>query len=1082
MKKIIYFYLMFSLLFCVSGFAQMKTVTGKVKEYGTNDPLPGVSVIVENSTIGTVTNIDGEYMLKVPSDAQVLVFSFIGMEKIVEQINGRNLINVDLKPVNQKVGEVMVVAYGTTTRESFTGSAGNIKAETLSKRQVSDLTQSLTGQVAGVQSISTTGQPGESATVRIRGTGSMSASNRPLYVVDGVPFDGNISTINPSDIASLTVLKDASSSAIYGARGANGVVLITTKKGKSKEAIIKVDAKWGSNKRAVPNYDVMTDPAMYYETFYKALYNGQFQNGKTSDEAHTFANENLFNKDNGGLGYNVYTYPKGETLIGKDFKINPNAKLGYSDEEYYYLPDNWYDELFDKGNLRQEYNVSLSGSSSKINYYFSAGYLDDSGIIDGSGFKRYSTRLNADYQAKEWLKIGTNFGYTNYDKKAPTLQTAWGSSGNLFHVSNLMAPIYPMYVRNVDGSIKKDQNGITIYDFGTTTNQSRAFMGLSNPGITMKLDDYSQKNDAISSKYYATLNVIDGLKFTTNIGLNVSNTRILNLYNGFYGGSAINEGDVILRNKRNIGVNQQYLLNYKKSFDVHHLAILAGYEAYELTMQRSRIESKKLYNPYIAEIGNSIYSPATVDSYTYKYATEGFLARLQYDYENKYFISGSFRRDASSRFHPDNRWGNFGSIAGAWIISKESFFQNFNAKWINNLKLKLSYGIQGNDNLMYSGINVYDDYLYNMNFYPYVDQYKIESSNGEYAPSFYYKGNKDITWETSKSLNAGVEFDLFDFRLNGNIDYFRRETSDMLYYQPVPLSLGYSSMPTNVGSMVNKGVEAVLNYQLVKHHKVQVDVNFNATHYTNEVTELAPSIVKEGMKRSMRIIKVGGSLYNSYLRKYAGVDKQTGEALYYQFNENGDYELNDDGSKIITTSWDTAGKTELGCTLADVYGGFGISVTAYGFDISTSFSYQLGGKIYDWSYQQLMHSGDESGQNWHKDILNAWSDTNKNSNIPRINNIDVSSQQYSSRFLTSSNFLSLNNLTIGFTIPKKITEKIKIGSARIYFAGDNLMLLTKRKGLDPRQTLGGISGTGATTGTHIYSAIRTISGGVTLTF
>ncbi len=971
---------------------------------------------------------------------------------------------------SQALEEVMVVAYGTAKKSAFTGSASTMKAEKIAERQVANVTNALAGQVAGVQGVSANGQPGKAATIRIRGIGSMSSSSSPLYVVDGVPYDGDIAAINPNDIESMSVLKDASASAIYGARGANGVVLITTKKGTAREAVVTVDAKWGSNSRAVPQYNVMKDPAMYYETAYKALYNSKAYAGGSAADARAYALKNIFSSDNGGVGYQVYTTPNGEDFIGTDGRINPNATLGYSDGSYYYTPDDWYDNTFNKGNLRQEYNATVSGASEKINYYFSLGYLDDAGIISGSGFTRYTGRSKVDYQAKSWLKIGANMAYTYYDSKAPDAQDKWGSSGNLFYITDLIAPVYPIYVRNNDGSIKVDNRGYTVYDFGNSTGQVRPFMPMANPGVTLELDKFHAYTDVLNTKFYAIVDLYKGLQFTANVGVNSSNQRSSILNNPFYGGAVGSEGYVKVKNERNIGLNQQYLLTYKQSFGSHNIDALVGYESYNLKIQEMEGSNKKLYNPFIGELSNAIQTPPTVSSSTDTYSTLGILARVQYDYDGKYFASASYRRDASSRFHPDHRWGNFGSVGAAWLINKEEFFKDLDATWIDLLKIKASYGVQGNDNLLLTdGITP--------NYYAYLDQYTVSNSAGDFATSFTYKGNKDITWETSYSFNAGLEFTLFKERLSGSFEYFSRKTVDLLYNQPVPISLGYSTIPMNVGSMRNAGVELDLNADIIRTKDLTWSFNLNMTHYKNKILDLAETAKNNGgIKSSVTIRNVGGSLYNAYLVKDAGVDPETGKALYYVDPDNGDMTTTDDFS--------AAKQSDLGSTLPKIYGGFGTSVQYRGFDVSVGLSYQLGGKVYDYSYQQLMHSGEANtaGTNWHKDILNAWSETNKGSNIPRISSADKRNQDLSSRFLQSSNYLSLNSVMVGYTFPKKWTTKFMVNNLRIFFSGDNVALIASRKGLDARQNLGvAYFGNDDAVGAK-YSALRSLSGGISVTF
>ena len=415
------------------------------------------------------------------SSAKTLVVSFVGMK--AQEIGVKPKVNVVLEGDNQMLDEVMIVAYGTAKKSAFTGSAATIKSEKITSRQTSNVTNALSGQVAGVQTTSNSGQPGKDAEVRIRGIGSISASNKPLYVVDGVPYDGEISAISTSDIESMTVLKDAASNALYGARGANGVILITTKKGKSGEARVSLDAKWGVNKRGVPNYETINDPAKFYELNYSSIYNADLKGYAAAGDlagANAYANQALLSGTY--LGYQVYSVPTGELLIGMDGKLNPKATLGYSDGTYYYIPDNWSDEIFEN-NVRQEYNLSVSGASDKMNYYMSAGYLDDQGIVPNSGFQRYSARLKADYQVKPWLKLGANVSFTHYDSREQDTEGGT-SNANIFYASNIMGAIYPMYIRDAQGNIMTDNRGFQRYDYGKKgqdTNGSRNTIPNANP-------------------------------------------------------------------------------------------------------------------------------------------------------------------------------------------------------------------------------------------------------------------------------------------------------------------------------------------------------------------------------------------------------------------------------------------------------------------------------------------------------------------------------------------------------------------------------------------------------------------------
>ena len=883
----------------------------------------------------------------------------------------------------------------------------------------------------------------------------MSASNEPLYVVDGVPFDGGIETINPQDIETMTVLKDAASNALYGARGANGVILITTKKGViGSKARVDIDAKWGTNRRAIPNYDVMTDPNMYYETYYKSVLASM---GDNADPANVSANVQKY------LAYPIYSVPNGEDLFTVDGKINPNATLGavYNDS-YYLQPDDWYNELFDKGNLRQEYNVRVSGASQKSTYYLSAGYLDDSGIIPNSGFKRFTLRTSNDYQVNDYIKVGTNMSYTNAVNKTPRDQSG-SSTGNLFYVSNMIAPIYPLYVRDANGNIMTDSHGFTVYDFGNGTypGLGRPFMGNSNPASMLALDKREYNYDVFSGRAFINLDIVKGLKATANWGIDLDNTRYTNLYNSYYGQYSTTGGIIYVGATRSLSINQQYLLTYNNSFGEHNVDALVGFESYNYKYSYLQGSKEKLYNPNITEIDNAISNPQ-VGSYTQNYATQGILARIQYNYANKYFASASYRRDASSRFHPDNRWGNFWSVGGGWLMNKESFLED--QEWIDMLKFKLSYGVQGNDNL---NLSVSHNYNY------YTDHFTIADSNGDFALSMSYKGNKDITWETSHSFNTGFDFDFFNGRLGGTMEYFQRKTTDMLYNRPVPSSLGYSSIPMNVGSMMNRGFELDLYGDIIRTSNVIWSMNFNLTSLKNKILKLHPDLKGEMISGSY-IYREGESSYQMYLRKYAGVDKTTGEALYYidEKDENGNIT-----GVTTTTNGANATRYATGDILPKVYGGFGTTLNVYGFDLSISFAYQLGGRVYDNTYASLMHGGTSSdaGKNWHKDILNAWSPENQNTNIPRLNYSDKYTNYLSDRFLTSSDYLSINNISFGYTLPKQLTRKVGASNLRLYMAIDNVAVFSARKGLDPRQSY-------STTENSNYSPIRSISGGISMSF
>ncbi len=974
-------------------------------------------------------------------------------------------LKIVLKSDTEVLDEVIVTAYGTSTKGTFTGSASVMKADKIEKRQVSNVSNALAGAVAGVQILSDNGQPGESAKVRIRGVGSINAGMEPLYVVDGVPYDGELSSINSADIETMTVLKDAASTALYGARGANGIIMITTKKGTSGKARINFDAKWGVNSRAIKTYDVMTSPKNYIETAYQSIYNSQISLGYSPEDANIRANKILPSGASGGLGYQVYTTAPGELLVGSNGKLNPNATLGYSDGQYYYTPDNWADETF-QNNLRQEYNLSAAGGSDKGTYYFAFGYLDDQGVISGSGFKRLNGRFKGDYKLYSWLKIGANVSYVNTESRYPGDQdaNATASSGNAFYIANNMAPIYPLYVRGADKQIMLN-NGRKVYDYGDgqSTNFSRSFMSIANPSGDLIYNKREYLSDVINANWFAEITPITGLTISARYGLNIDNTRQNEMGNAYMGQSASYGGTAYQAAIRTYGFDQQYVANYQFALkDVHHFDVTAGYDGYSYEYTLLEGSGQNLYNPESFYLGNVI-DKFTIGGKKDLYSTKGFFGRVNYSYNDTYFGNVSYRRDASSRFAPENRWGNFWSASVAWMLTRESFMEDIT--WVNMLKLKASFGQQGNDDILYPGV------LLEKNYYPWLDQYKMTGANGTFADgTLLYKGNPDITWETSTSYNIGADFGLFNNKLNGSIEYFGRKSKDMLYNRPTAGSLGYTAVPMNVGSMTNSGVEIDLNYQIMANKKFNWSVNLNATFVKNKINKLHPDLNGK-LIDSDRIYEEGESMYRMYLVDYAGVDEKTGEALYWAKDDN--------GNAIKTPEYSTAENYKVATDdmMPTVYGGLGTTFEAYGFDASIQLSYQLGGKIYDTGYRRLMHGGASSsaGWNWHKDIYNAWTPENPTSNIPRLNANDKYTNSASTRWLTSSDYLSINNITVGYTLPQQLVKKVMLDKVRVYFTADNVALISARKGLDPRQSY--ISAT-----TALYTPIRTISGGISLTF
>ncbi len=1078
MKKLLFFLL--SVVMCSAAiYAQQpeRIITGTVLSAEDDEPMVGATVTPypKGSGNATATDIDGMFAVSVTPNCTELHVTFVGMKPEAVKV-GTSPMVIKLSAAENRLDEVIAVAYGTAKRSEYTGSASVVKADQISDALVSSVTSVLNGKVAGVQTLSSNGAPGEAPSIRIRGVGSINASSNPLIVLDGVPFDGTMADIAPSDVESMTVLKDAASTALYGARGANGVVLITTKRGSSGEAQVTFDARWGANSRGIPNYNVIKNTNQYYELAYEALYNEAYFNTAATAGNALESWRSAANSVYTATGYKVYTIPAGEYLIGRNGKVNPNATLGYSDGVNYFTPDDWSKYSFTNG-LRQEYNLGISGGTDKMKYFVSASYLGNEGIIVNSDYNRFSTRATVDYQAKSWLKIGTSMNYTYSASNTPGDMTLDypTSSGNAFFIANQMAPVYPMFVRSADGQIMHNElYGHRIYDYGdgTSTAYTRNFMSMANPigDLFYNKDEYL--TDVFDGKWYATLTPVEGLTITGNAGYYLTNMRYHGLTNPFYGQSAASHGSAYQYAQRTRSINWQALASYNHTFnDVHNMDLMVGYETYNLERESVSAIGYNLYDPNGWYVDNTIDERRGYGDRDIQYTTRGILARAKYNYAQRYFGHVSYRRDASSRFAPGHRWGNFFSVSAAWDIAKESFMEPA-AGIVDQLKFKASFGQNGNDNLG-SAVAYY---------YAWQDQYKITGADGVWSDAtLYFKGNKDITWEKSNAFNIGFDFSLFNGKLDGTIEYYQRQVSDMLFFLPTAPSLGYSSFPANVGSMRNNGFEIELNYNIFNTKNFTWSVNANLTSGANKIISLPKELVKDGQWiDGSRIYKKGHSMYNILLVEYAGVSEETGEALYWANMADGTRQKTTDFQACYSGNADKGileSRKETGNLMPKVYGGFGTTLYAYGVDFSMSFSYQAGGHLIDYTYLDLMHNCAESlvGNNLHVDALKRWTPENTKTNVPRIDAADYYTNSTSTRFLTSSDYLSLNNITLGYTFPQKWTRQIGIESIRLYGAAENVALWTARRGLDPRQ--GYLSSENST-----YSPMRTISGGIKVQF
>ena len=1050
-------------------------VSGVVTSAEDGQPIVGASIKIVGTHTGTVTDIEGNFSLNVQAGAK-LEISYIGM--IGKTVKATKNMKIVLEPDNHSLEEVLVVAFGTAKKSAFTGSAAVVGSEELSKKVATNVTDALVGSVPGLQLRGASGQPGsENSGINIRGIASMYAKTDPLVIVDGAPYPGNLSSIPTDDIESVTVLKDAASAALYGARGAAGVIMITTKNGKNKEAEVSIDMKWGVNSRAVPQYDIIKDPGQYYEAYYAQVYNNLINGGgMNAADANLKANQVMLSQ----LGYNVFTVPQNEQLIGTNGKLNPHATLGrtyeWNGEKYYMTAHDWNKAAY-KNALRQDYTISIKGSTDRSSFYTSLGYLSDDGVIDNSSYERVSARLKADYQAKKWLKVGVNAQYVHSDTKSnPNLSSETDATNLMYFVSSI-APIYPIYVRTVDANgkpvIKTDANEHEMYDYGNPKyyGVNRPFISNGNPLGANRYNKVESGFNQINGSVFADIKFAEWLKFNATSTIIYDMTDFSDYQNAYEGPKQGVNGELTKKNTADLRTNNTQTLTFMKSFGKHSFDALLGHEYYKLTRKYLLGEAEGGFSPSITEL-NAFANKKNNGSYKLNYNVEGFFGRAQYNYDDKYFASASYRRDASSRFAKENRWGNFWSIGGAWLINKEAWFE---APFVDELKVKASLGQQGNDNI--------GDWAY-------TDLYTLsKASNTLMSPTFWRVGNKDITWETTTNLNLGVEFSLFKHRLSGSFDFYTKKVADLLFWLSIPESQGSRGYYTNIGDMRNTGIEMVLTGVLVSTKDIDWSVTVNMSHNATKVLKL-PALKTEqygGFNASNDSktfgywYREGGPMYNAYLPSYAGVN-ENGEALYW-VDEKIDGNATTTGVQpakskdYTTTSLNKASYYEQGSLLPKVFGGLSTNFRFKRFDLSATFDYQLGGKVYDIQYSSLMSpcsAAGEAGHAIHKDYINSWSPENKSSNIPRWQFGDKFTSGKSDRFLTSARYFNFQSFTVGYTLPKGIIPMIS--NIRIYCAGENLCFWSARKGLDPRFSYEGSGYTGT------YSPTRNITGGIQVTF
>ncbi len=1011
MKKIKVLFTALALLLVSAASAQNIDVQGTVKD-SAGKPVVGASLVLQgNNRVYAMTDMSGAFRISVPSNG-VLVVNSLGYQEQTVPVSGRRNIDIVLSDDTEMLDETIVVAYGTASKSSFTGSATVVQKEDIQKISTSNVTQALQGLSAGVQVINSSGQPGDGGSINIRGLGSMNASSSPLYVVDGVAYSGYINAIAPSDIESMTVLKDAAATSLYGSRAANGVIVITTRKGLSEEGQVSFRGSVGFAQLAVPLPRQLT-PSEFAWMAWQGLYNAAIDGGNTPEEAGALAAAN----------------------VAGELKINPWNTLNLMDAQGNMLVTDkdllWYGDW--RGEMlqvrpRQEYNIDLSGRKGDTNYFFSGGYLNDRGIFTTQQFERISGRANVSTKVKKWLEVGTNTSFSHSLTDAP-------AGGSVVWFLRTVPSTYNIWQYDyAKGGYATDANGKYLYEYGSDRPNWSGWNMLADAEYNKSVT----KVDQISTRNFAEITFIPGLTFRSTVSIDY----YISKYDGYgsaeYGYSAGEGGNASKSYDRNVSTTWTNLLSYNQSFGLHNVGVLLGQESFSRTVAGLSAARKGFPFAGLYEL-NSAAEPDYSTSYQDDYRLLSFFSRAEYDYANKYYVSGSVRTDGSSKFSPVSRWGTFWSAGASWRINNEDFMKGIT--WIDNLKLKASYGAVGNDNLSswycYQGL--------------YAAGYNDLSNAGVVISRL---PNETLKWETNLQFNTGIDFSLFR-RLSGSIEYFDRKSKDLLFTMPMAVSTGFSGIDRNIGDVKNYGVEATLDWIVVDKDSFKWNMNFNATHYRNVITSLPQAEMNSGVFKW----REGQSRYDYWGPEYAGVNPLNGNDQFWM----NVFDTDADGNKVVVDRIITESTSDvssddqkkyLGSSIPDVFGGFTNTFQIGGVDLSVMLYYSLGGLMYDTDFSQM--AAYRTGFQLHPDLLTgAWTPNNTNATLPRINKntVDV----FSTKYLYNNTFLRLRNVTLGYTFPKRLMNKVGVNVLRLYVQGDNLLTFGSavKRGTDPEQSVAG---------------------------
>ena len=1071
--------------------AQTK-VTGTVVSYEDNEPIIGATIqVVGNAGVGTITDYDGNFTLDVPEGMKTLRITYVGMEPLEVAVSTKTL-RIQLRNDVHTLDEVVVVAYGTQKKTSLTGSIQEVKSEAIELRPTSSVASALEGSVTGVQVNSTVGAPGEDPQIRIRGVGTVNGSSSPLYILDGVPDSGSIRDLNPQDIESMSVLKDAASAALYGNRASNGVILITTKKGKQGKMNITFDVKQGTYSRGIAEYDRL-GAREWMEAQWLNMKNNRMAAGDDAATAGAYASKHLIADR---LQLNIFDKAD-EALFTADGKLVSDARIkGTYGEDL-----DWYKQAIGHG-YRQEYNFNANGATEKSDYLVSLGYLDEQGYLKTSGFDRLSARLSGNIQPAEWLKVGVSLNATHQNFNAG--YGTGNANTNPFNFCRKISPIYPVHAHDLTtGEYYLDGMGNLMYDGGSYIDPDGQVVHTRNQYPDRHIIWENQLNtdkiirNTVNSIAYA--NIILPYNFTLSLkgSLNLSNDSENKYYSAVIGDGKANNGRLRRTDVRQKNYTFQQQLHWRQEFGVHSVDALLGHESYKLTRNYMASGKDSEIVPNLTNLLNFTQFAQLYD-YNDNYALESYLGRVRYGYDSRYNIEFSFRRDGSSRFAKNARWGNFWSTGASWVISNEKFMKQYD--WVNYLKLRADYGEVGND----SGSGLYG--------YMALYQQDVHAGKGAYYIS--QLPNEDLKWETGQSWGVAIEGRLFN-KLNFNVEYFDRRNKDLIFNVYNPLSAGATDTTTpqsvttmNLGTISNHGVEISGDMDVYKSKNWSVNVGASITFEKNKVVKL-PEQNRDGIIDGTKKIVEGMDRYQFYTYTWEGVNTKNGLSLYkfngdeYFFTDGGTTYGNPAGTEITGSQKNavvvidgtpysyltTYGKREFhGSAMPTAYGSFNFSVSYKAFSLYTLFTYQLGGKVMDSNYQLLMNS-QSTPTALHKDVLKGWTaeqatatDAIDRNGVPKLSDapvivsgLEADLNSTSSRWLTSASYLILKNINLSYQLPKELVRKAGIENVMLTLTCENLFTLTSRKGMNPQQNFAG-------TQSATFVTPRIFSAGVNIKF